>query len=259
MPESSFGLTNLSSLALRPNSAFEKNKIKYSLLRQELIDSLPVGVVLALVSQGPLLLFPLWLKATGCCPELPRRQSKTNKGEKVLGCRHAGINTETCTNTHTPVDTPVNKEEFDIVCTHLLAKTVKLCTCVCAVSPSHTCTQQAVLNSSFSRLFALSALASYMEPDCHILHWQPAWGVQKGGLVGWESFQLFSDINRITDIFQVSSGGTVCMKYKYIFMTDNKNCTGSHPVLSLGRVQGSLCVKAAAFVPEDSMLCDKSC
>lgn len=111
----------------------KKNKIKYSLLRQELIDSLPVGVVLALVSQGPLLLFPLWLKATGCCPELPPCQSKTNKGEKVLGCRHSGINTETYTDMHTPADTAVNKEEFDIVCTHLLAKTVKFCTCICAV------------------------------------------------------------------------------------------------------------------------------
>lgn len=112
---------------------FWKKKKKYSLLRRELIDSLPVGVVLVLVSQGPLLLFPSWLKATGCCPELPRRQSKTNKGEKVLGCRHPGINTETYTDMHTPVETPVNKGEFDIVCTHLLAKTVKLCTCVCAV------------------------------------------------------------------------------------------------------------------------------
>lgn len=49
------------------------------------------------------------------------------------------------------------------------------------------------------------------------------------------------------------------MKNKYLFITDSKNCTGSHPALSLGRVQGSLCVKAAAFVPEDSMLRDKSC
>lgn len=113
-------------------------------------------------------------------------------------------------------------------------------------SPSHSCTQRPALNSSFSRLFALSALASYMESDCHILHWQPARGVG-GDLVGWESFQLLSDKNWITDIFQVSSGGTVCMKYNYIFMTDNKNCTGSHPVLSLGRVQRSPCVKAAAF------------
>lgn len=46
------------------------------------------------------------------------------------------------------------------------------------------------------------------------------------------------------------------MKYKYIFMTDNKIYTRSHPVLSLGRVQWSLCVKAEAFVPQDSVLCD---